>query len=57
MNFLPLAMNDPVTDDVYQQLDQRHDQVLAELDSLNDRLEQTLGTFGKLSESVELPDN
>ncbi|MCH7751018.1 MAG: hypothetical protein IH898_02530 [Planctomycetes bacterium] len=36
-------MNEPVTNDVYQQLDQRHEQVLAELDSLNERLEQALG--------------
>ena len=46
-------MNEPVTNDVYQQLDQRHEQVLAELDSLNERLEQALGSFGKPSKSVE----
>ena len=36
-------MNEPITNDVYQQLDQRHEQVLAELDSLNEQLEQALG--------------
>ncbi len=36
-------MNEPDSNDVYQQLDQRHEQVLAELDSLNERLEQALG--------------
>ncbi len=46
-------MNEPVTHDVFQQLDQRHEQVLAELDSLNEQLEQTLGSMGKPSKSVE----
>ncbi len=46
-------MNEPVTNDVYQQLDQRHDQVLTELDSLNERLEQALGSICKPSKSVE----
>ena len=46
-------MNEPIASDVLQQLDQRHEQVLAELDSLNQRLEQTLGSLGKPSESAE----
>ena len=50
-------INEPVTNDVYHQLDQRHEQVLAELDSLNERVEQALGSLGKTSESVEPAGN
>ena len=46
-------MNEPITNDVYQQLDQLHEQVLAELDSLNKQLEQALGSLGKPTKSVE----
>ncbi len=46
-------MNEPATNDVYQQLDQRHEQVLVELDALNERLEQALGSLGKPTKSDE----
>lgn len=46
-------MNEPIVSDVLQQLDQRHEQMLVELDSLNQRLEQTLSALGKSAESVE----
>ena len=49
----PPAMYEPVTNDVLHQLDQQHEQLLWELDSLNERLEQALNSFGKQSESVE----
>ncbi len=46
-------MNEPIASDVLQQLDQRHELLLDELDSLNQRLEQTLSSLGKPAESVE----
>lgn len=40
-------MNEIVTSDVLHRLDQRHEELLAELDLLNERLEAALKPFAK----------
>jgi hypothetical protein len=45
-------MNDLLVSDVLHELDQRHDHMLAELDQLNLRIEQTLNSLSKPSDSV-----
>jgi hypothetical protein len=49
----PPAMNELIVSDVLQDLDQRHEHLLVELDDLNERLEQTLNSLNKPSEAAE----
>lgn len=46
-------MNEILPGDVLQQLDQRHEELLAELDLLNQRLESALSTFTQPTHSDE----
>jgi hypothetical protein len=51
-------MSDIASSDALQQLDERHELLLAELDLLNRRLEAILATHGKpvaAGEATELP--
>ena len=44
-------MSNIVTSEKIQRLDQRHTQLLDELDTLNDRLEQVLNSFAKSNDT------
>lgn len=50
------AMNETATCEKIEQLEQRHLQLLSELDALNGRLEQTLSSFGKPDHQDKLPN-
>jgi hypothetical protein len=45
-------MNELIVSDVLQDLDQRHEHLLTELDELNRRVEQALNSLNKPSEPV-----
>ena len=47
--------NHLVSNDALHQLDQRHEHLLAELDSLNERLEEALSAVGKKTDPDEPP--
>lgn len=47
-------MNQFAPNEKIQQLEQRHVQLIDELDALNDRLEQALNSFAKSSEPTTL---
>jgi hypothetical protein len=47
-------MNELIVSDVLHELDQRHEHLLTELDDLNQRVEQTLNSLNKPSETAEL---
>ena len=49
-------MNEIATGEKIEQLEQRHLQLLDELDALNGRLEQALSSFGKQDQQVKVPN-